>query len=273
MSSNLLKHQYVVNEQSAKRIINSNDRIEEKMRELIQVYQLFDNPQPGSNVNNEFVEGLQAETVSDVPEIDTAALIDEARAEAERIVAEAKAQAEQLLLDANSKAERIYEEQKQAGYQEGASIVEQELSEKMEQLQTEMDIRSRELENEYQQKFDMMESDLIDVIIRVFNNVFHIQYDGKKDILVHLINSTLMNVDSGKHFRIRVSDANWKYVDDKLEELREQLGTDVTIEVTRDIKMSDSDCQIETEFGIFDCGIDLELDGLCRDIRSICAQS
>ena len=32
----------------------------------------------------------------------------------------------------------------------------------------------------------------------------------------------------------------------------------------------DTDCQIETNFGIFDCGIDMELANLEKAIRSLC---
>jgi flagellar assembly protein FliH len=115
-----------------------------------------------------------------------------------------------------------------------------------------------------------MESDLVNAIIQVFDKVFHIQFEEKQDILLHLINDTLYSIDPGKHFRILVSEDDWQYVEDHLPELKEQLGGDVTLEVARDPKLSKSECRIETETGIYDCSMDLELDGLCRDIRSLC---
>jgi flagellar biosynthesis/type III secretory pathway protein FliH len=30
-------------------------------------------------------------------------------------------------------------------------------------------------------------------------------------------------------------------------------------------------CRIETEFGVFDCGLDTELKNLYKDIRSLCS--
>jgi flagellar assembly protein FliH len=116
-----------------------------------------------------------------------------------------------------------------------------------------------------------METDLVDAITQVFNKVFHIQFEDKRDILLHLINRTLYSVEPEKHFRILVSDENWQYVEARLSELSGQLGSDVELEVTRDPKMTNSECRIETENAVYDCSIDQELDGLCRDIRSLCS--
>jgi flagellar biosynthesis/type III secretory pathway protein FliH len=33
--------------------------------------------------------------------------------------------------------------------------------------------------------------------------------------------------------------------------------------------MSEGQCQIETPFGVFDCGVDTELASLLKDIRSL----
>jgi flagellar assembly protein FliH len=279
--SNLLKQQFVYNEQSATRIINSNEKMEEKMRELAKIYQMAGHNAQAESLNPEFVEGILAENVTEdeaaavpptTPELNKDELIAEAQEEASRILEDARERADQMLNEANEKAQELYEEQKTIGYNDGAAAVEQELSQKLADMETQNSSIQQELEVEYQQKLDSMETDLVDAIIQVFDKVFHIQFEGKQDILLHLINNTLESIDSGKHFRILVSEDNWQYVDDHLDELREQLGSEVTLEVARDSKMSKSDCRIETDFGVYDCGIDVELDGLCRDIRSLCVR-
>ena len=45
---------------------------------------------------------------------------------------------------------------------------------------------------------------------------------------------------------------------------------DIEIEIVNDSRMSESDCQLETNFGIFDCGIDMEMANLEKAIRSLC---
>ena len=43
------------------------------------------------------------------------------------------------------------------------------------------------------------------------------------------------------------------------------------IEVVNVANLEASDCQIETSFGVFDCGIDMELNNLVNDIKALCS--
>ncbi len=241
------------------------------MRELARIYQAADVENGTPAPNADFVEGILAEEVPEKPKIDTEALIAEAQAEAERIVAEAKNRADQMLNDANAKAQNLYETQRQAGYDDGIALAREELEKQSADQQEQYRRQCQKLEADYRTKQENMETDLVDAIIQVFDKVFHIQFENKKEILLYLIKNTLGSIDAGKHFRILVSEDNWQYVDEHLDELREELGSDVTIETTRDRSMDNTDCRIETDFGVYDCGMDLELDALCRDIRSLCS--
>ena len=56
-----------------------------------------------------------------------------------------------------------------------------------------------------------------------------------------------------------------------LDEIQERIGNDIDIEVVNDANLDTSGCFIETSFGVFDCGIDMELNNLVKDIRSLCS--
>lgn len=241
------------------------------MRELARIYQAANDEAGSLMPNADFVEGILAEEVQEEPEIDTEALITEAKAEAARIIEEARDRADQLLNDANAKAQSLYEAQKQAGYDEGTAIAREKLKKQSIDQQEQYQRLCQELEEDYRTKQETMEADLVDTIIQVFDKVFHIQFENKKEILLYLIKHTLGTIDAGKHFRILVSADNRQYVEEHLWKLREELGSDVTIEIVRDRSMNNADCRIETDFGVYDCSIDLELDALCRDIRSLCS--
>jgi flagellar assembly protein FliH len=293
LSYNLLKHQFVYSEQSAARIINSNDKMEEKMKELVRIYQNAGIDSQGDSVNREFVDGILADNVEgDDVAVETGQggspvihkadwsedsrelsdkIVADAEAEANRILEDAKSRADQMVIDANAKAQELYEAQKDIGYKDGEAACEREMNRRIAELEAQNTSLQQELEVEYQQKLGTMETDLVDAITQVFNKVFHIQFEDKRDILLHLINRTLYSVEPEKHFRILVSDENWQYVEARLSELSGQLGSDVELEVTRDPKMTNSECRIETDNAVYDCSIDQELDGLCRDIRSLCS--
>ena len=53
-----------------------------------------------------------------------------------------------------------------------------------------------------------MEQDLVDVIVTVFEKVFHIQFDDKKEILMHLIEDAILNIEDDKRFRVKVAEDN-----------------------------------------------------------------
>jgi flagellar assembly protein FliH len=293
LSYNLLKHQFVYSEQSAARIINSNDKMEEKMKELVRIYQNAGIDSQGDSVNREFVDGILADNVEgDDVAVETGQagsavihkdaglagskelsdkIVADAEAEANRILEDAKSRADQMVIDANAKAQELYEAQKDIGYKDGEAACEREMNRKIAELEAQNTSLQQELEVEYQQKLGTMETDLVDAITQVFNKVFHIQFEDKRDILLHLIRRTLYSVEPEKHYRILVSDENWQYVEARLSELSGQLGSDVELEVTRDPKMTNSECRIETDNAVYDCSIDQELDGLCRDIRSLCS--
>ena len=57
--------------------------------------------------------------------------------------------------------------------------------------------------------------------------------------------------------------------DEFSDEIREIVGQKVAIEFVHDAKLKDDQCKIETSFGVFDCGIDTQLDNLLKDIKSL----
>ena len=69
--------------------------------------------------------------------------------------------------------------QKNTGYQEGRQCLESELAAQREQLQNEYQRKQETLQDEFREKQKNMEKDLVDVILEVFNKVFHIQFDNK----------------------------------------------------------------------------------------------
>ena len=50
-----------------------------------------------------------------------------------------------------------------------------------------------------------------------------------------------------------------------------KVGEDVQIEIVMDPTLTESQCIIDADSGVYDCSLDVELDNLTRDLRSICA--
>ena len=271
--SNFIKQRYVINLENEKVVINSDDKY--MANNQGQQMDSLSFPAVGVAPNSEeildgFLAGLNVEEVYVEPQPDPEEILEEARMEAERILAEAGAKAAQMENEASHHAELLYEQKRQEGYSTGVSQAQAELEAEKTRLQSEYNALSQNLQTEYESKLDTMEQDIVDVMIRVFNKVFHIQFDNKRQILLHLIKDTLLGIDAGKVFSIRVAEANFKFIESHVADIKEKIGNDVSIDVINDMSLGENDCIIETENGVHNCGIDMVLDNLEKDIRSLC---
>jgi flagellar assembly protein FliH len=191
------------------------------------------------------------------------------RQEAARITAEAQAQAQQYLQDAQTQAQVLLAEQKQLGYEKGLKEAEEQFRQKSDAMEEDMRVQRQEMTDSYQKKLAGMESDIVDAIIHVFDKVFQIQFEDKRDILLALVTNTLMDVDAGDKIRIHACEKDYALLQEHASDIQEKVGPDVDVEFVHDNKLSEGQCQIETPFGVFDCGVDTELTGLLKDIRSL----
>ena len=267
---NIWNQRYFINFDSEKRVIDSDKRYtashQTQQQEECQAEQI--------DSSDSFKIGIPMEVIEVEPEITQEEILEQARMEAQQIISEATVQAESLKCESIEASKKAYEEQAKAGYlaglKEGREKAGAEMRALQEQLYAEIEAKANALDMEYKTKKSTMESEIVDAVIAVFDKVFHIQFEDKKEILLHLINDTLMNVDTGKSFRIRVSAQNRKFLEAHISELKEKIGNDVSIEIVNDMGLTEEGCIIETEGGIFKCGIDVQLSNLEKDIKSLC---
>lgn len=271
--SNFIKQRYVINLDTEKVVINSDERYKayangEKMDSLS-----FPNVEVMADEETEhagFVSGLYAEEVTLEPQPDPEEILAEARQQADEILARASAKVTQMEKEAQEQALLLYEQKRQEGYAKGCADAESELEIEKTRIRAEYETLQQDFQKEYENKMDSMEQDLVEVMIEVFHKVFHVQFDNKKQILLHLIKDTLLDVEVGKTFSIRVAENNFKYIESHVTEIKEKIGNDVSIDVINDVSLKDGDCIIETETGVYNCGIDMVLENLEKDIRILC---
>lgn len=265
--SNLYKPWFVHTEVSKARVINSDAIMAECMeKKAVRI------PETAPKMEEGFTEGLFADDKSNVikvePEIDYVAL---AKEEAESILQEARATADRMVGQAQEEADAICEAARNKGYESGKAALEQELEELRGQLENTYQEKRRDLDAEYVEKRAGMEKELIDVILTVFNKVFHIQFDNKKDILMYLIDDAIMNIEGEKRFRVKVAAGNVLFLENHKEEILDRVGHDVELEILADSTMDGNECIIETDSGVFDCSLGTQLENLIKDIRSLCS--
>ena len=265
MSSNLVKHIFTtLSEDKEKLVIDNNDRI----RRCLEALGIGQGESGGG-----FVSGLAVADVIEVPE-DAAGnvikaqdeareLLEQAKAQARETTEQAKAQAESILEEARAKAqaerEQVLEEARRQGYMEGMSKA-QAHEGAMEQEYLE---KTQALENEYQQQIDLLEPDLVEAITGIYEHVFHVELSSYREILTGLISDVLHKLEGSRSFIIHVSKDDYAYVSmQKKQILAGAVSENTMVDVVEDAAVSRNECMIETENGIFDCGLGSQLSEL-----------
>lgn len=267
MSSNLYKQRYINSQEIATRVINSNQMVAEKLGELSRKMRIQAGEEDGFTEG--FCSGLGAERVEAIlkePEVDYVA---QAKEEAEAILADARAKADVILAGAEEEKEQILmqakEEGRARGYEEGKAKADAKELEMRRQLQ--------EVENslhaDYQSKLEQMEPQLMDVVAKVFEKVFHIQFGDKTEILLSLISDAVMDIEGSKEFRIRVANVNFEFIESRKHEIEERVGDDISLEIISDSLLEENQCTIETDSGMFDCSLGVQLENLIKDLKSL----
>ena len=270
MSSNLVKQFFMtLPEDKEKLVIDNNDRIRRRLEELSRGE---GNPEGG------FVSGLAIADVIETPEDATGnvikaqdeakELLEQSRAEAEELRVQAQAEAERILEEARAQAQaekqQVLEQAKQQGYMEGMSraqahggAMEQEYQEK-----------ARLLEEEYEQQIEMLEPNLVEAITGIYEHIFHVELSSYREILIGLISDVLHKLDGSRSFIIHVSKDDYAYVNmQKKQMLTGAVSESVSVDVVEDATVGRNECMIETENGIFDCGLGTQLSELKKRLR------
>ena len=272
--SNLLKRSSVINKDE--RVIDYNDLIKKKIQTIME------------SKHNEmdadgFINGLHADVVEELISDDgtadaltddaamgeqqAAASLENATAEAERIIEEARLQAEQIIADANKNADAAFEEAKQNGYYEGNEKAQEEMNIKQAQLEAEFDNKRKELEQEYNNLKESIEPELVEVITDVFRKVTGVVAEDNQEIILHLINDVMHNADGSRDYVIKVSPDDYKFLVNNQGKIYCAMSREVNIDIVEDATLERNQCMIETNTGIFNCSLDIELNNLIKNIK------
>ncbi|MBE5907493.1 MAG: flagellar biosynthesis/type III secretory pathway protein [Lachnospiraceae bacterium] len=133
----------------------------------------------------------------------------------------------------------------------------------------ELEAERQQLQAEFDEKERAMESELVDVITEVMERFFLVQFGNKKDLLLHLIDNALINIENSREFLIKVNDENFDFLNQYKSQLQEKVGNDLQLDIIRDPVLDVHQCLIETDGGVFDCSLDVELDNLVKDLKSL----
>ena len=149
-------------------------------------------------------DGEEGANVIKAERPDTDRILQQAKDEAAALVAKAKEQADVIVAEAMEQAanskKNVLEEARMNGYREGINRANKEA----EKLKADFAARQKELEAQYEEQFENMEADLVDVITDIYEHIFHVELRSYREILVHMIMTTMRKVEGSKNFIVRL---------------------------------------------------------------------
>ena len=126
----------------------------------------------------------------------------------------------------------------------------------------------KQLEEEYQKMVEELEPKFVDTISSIYEHIFHVDLDSYREVLAYLISTTMHKIEGVRSFLIHVSKEDYPYVSMQKKQLTANaLAPGSSVEVVEDATLGKNDCLIETENGIFDCGLGTQLAELRQKLK------
>ncbi|MFH0787907.1 MAG: HrpE/YscL family type III secretion apparatus protein [Pseudomonadota bacterium] len=166
--------------------------------------------------------------------------------EADNILQKAQQEAENVI----AAARETYEEEKKRGYQEGFSEGKMSVSEQM--------------MNTVTQSVDYVgsiEEKVAEIVIMALKKIIGQEINDPAFIL-KIVRNALNMVKNQQQVTIRVSPLQVERVKEKLHEIMSDLPEIRFIDVVPDQRLNDDDCILETEIGVVDARIDVQIEAI-----------
>ena len=144
---------------------------------------------------------------------------------------------------------------------------ERQLTEKKQELEQQHAQLARQLEEDYEQRRNDMEPQIVEALLAVFTEVTHTVSEDNKEIVLHLINNVLKNVENSHSYSIKVSPDDYNFVLNNQGKIYCAMNNEVNLDIVQDMALKQNECMIETDSGVFNCSLDVELHNLIKQIK------
>ena len=126
-----------------------------------------------------------------------------------------------------------------------------------------------DLEEEYYDKMKELEPEFAKLTCQLVYKLTGILAEQKQDVIIYIMNRTLREIENSKNFLIKVSEEDYEVVMNRVNEIYGKSNPSISIDILAESKLSKNQCLIETDNGIVDASLEVQLEGLIEDIMLI----
>ena len=169
--------------------------------------------------------------------------------DAQGIIAAAQAQAKQIVAD----AEREYEAQKQQGFEDGMTEGRMEMAEKM------VDSVAKSVDY-----FSDLEDRMVELVVKALKKVVG-EMDARERI-VAVVRHALAVARNQAKITIRACPAEVEVLQERLADIMRPYPAINFIDIVPDSRLTEGGCILETDIGVVDASIDVQLQAIERSL-------
>ena len=267
--SNLLKGGYVIRKEDS-RVIDYNDLVASKLEKLSEEKEFVSvkefKPVEPDEGEKEFVEGLKADELEVIMEEGAE---EEKQPSAEELYEEAKKEVAKLLEDARTEGEMIrneaYEMARKKGYEAGYN----EGMNEVEAMKQEVQQKEEALWKDYNAKVEELEPMLVEKVADLMEYVFRVQFSTSRAMIMHILSGAIGKINNSKEFIVHVSHEDVAVVKANHDRILAMVPNAVSVEVAEDPALVKNQCLLETDGGVYDCSLDVQMEKLIKSIKTL----
>ena len=259
---NIIKSNCVFISDSGFKVIDSNDRDDFfpiSFKQVVEINSEEEQSADGNITNEEelFQMNTHKNASDKLQEMQsfTEAMLEDAKKEAERLKSEA-------ISNAQEEINLLKEQAVNTGYSEGLEKGEQEIVQKLAQLEQ----REQELLASYNDQLEEMQGNVTNLLIHLVQKITGVVIE-EKSIISYLVCDAVKAQSACNEFRISVSKVDFKEVNHRIDEIKDLVRSTAQITIIENPELSKNQCKIETEKNIIDCSIETKLTNLIMALK------
>lgn len=201
------------------------------------------------------------------------ALLDDAMDKAKELREDARSKANKIVEDAWQEAESIKENAYKEGYEHGLEDGNMEAMKRADEylvnIKNEQEEAKARMLAKNEAYLDDAEKKLVNLTCDLIKKISGIVVDDYKPVMLNMINNALNDVESTTKYTIKVCEESYTYVSDNSERIVGAANPNITIDVFADPKLEKGQCIIETDNGIINLSMDIQIQNLITAFKML----